>query len=527
MNQDKWSNQNNLSQTRRALISVSDKSGIVELAQELECLGWEIVSTGGTARTLAGAGVTVTEASEVTGFPEILGGRVKTLHPKIHGGLLARLDLAEHRQQLAKQGISPIRLLVVNLYPFAQTISRPGVELAEAVENIDIGGPAMIRAAAKNFAHVAVVVNPARYGQVIAELSEKGAISEEMRFRLAAEAFTHTAHYDALIAGYLSARPESGAELFPQQLSLPLQKIQELRYGENPQQQAAFYALGWKSQGLAAARQLQGKELSFNNLNDLQAAWELLREFDEPTAVAVKHTNPCGVASDKTIEKAYQRAHDADPVSIFGGIVALNRPVSAAVATEMSKIFLEVVAAPAFDTEAREIFSRKKEIRLLEMAPAGPDEDREPELKKVSGGLLLQTVDREPVELSSARVVTERAPTGEEWRDLAFAQKVVKHVKSNAIVIAKGGCTLGVGAGQMNRVGAARIALEQAGEEAAGAVLGSDAFFPFPDTVEVAAEAGVTALVQPGGSQKDKASIEACNRHGLAMVFTGRRYFKH
>lgn len=521
--------QDNYSSKKRALISVSDKSGIVELGQELARLGWEIVSTGGTAKTLGEGGVAVTEASTVTGFPEILGGRVKTLHPLIHGGLLARLELEEHRRQLQEQQIVPIALVVVNLYPFARTIARPGVELAEAVENIDIGGPAMIRAAAKNFAHVAVVVNPERYGEITAELAAEGAVSAETRFRLAAEAFAHTAQYDALIAGYLAARPEAAAELFPERLSLPLEKIQELRYGENPQQQAAFYALGGKRRGLAAARQLQGKELSFNNLNDLQGAWELLLEFERPTAVAVKHTNPCGVATDETIEQAYRRAHDADPVSIFGGIVALNRPVTAATAAEMVKIFLEVVAAPSFEEEALEIFKQKKEIRLLEMARPDPEAqvEPEPELKKVSGGLLLQTVDREPVELVAAEVVTERAPTEGERRDLEFAQKVVKHVKSNAIVIVKGECTLGIGAGQMNRVGAARIALEQAGEAAAGAVLGSDAFFPFPDTAAVAAEAGVTALVQPGGSQKDAASIELCNNRGLAMLFTGRRYFKH
>ncbi len=521
--------QDNCPQKKRALLSVSDKSGIVELAGELARLGWEIVSTGGTARALVEGGVSVIEASAVTGFPEILGGRVKTLHPLIHGGLLARLELEEHRRQLQEQQIVPISLVVVNLYPFAQTIARPGVELAEAVENIDIGGPAMIRAAAKNFAHVAVVVNPERYGELTAELAATGALSEETRFRLAAEAFAHTAHYDALIADYLAARPGAAAELFPERLSLPLEKIQVLRYGENPQQQAAFYALGGNRRGLAAAEQLQGKELSFNNLNDLQGAWELLLEFAEPTAVAVKHTNPCGVATAGTIEEAYRRAHDADPVSIFGGIVALNRPVTAAAAAEMVKIFLEVVAAPSFEEEALAIFKQKKEIRLLEMAP--PDREAppegEPDLKKVSGGVLLQTVDREPVALAAARVVTERAPTERERRDLEFAQKVVKHVKSNAIVVVKGECTLGIGAGQMNRVGAARIALEQAGEEAAGAVLGSDAFFPFPDTAAVAAEAGVTALVQPGGSQKDDASIELCNKRGLAMLFTGRRYFKH
>jgi phosphoribosylaminoimidazolecarboxamide formyltransferase/IMP cyclohydrolase len=512
---------------KRALISVSDKSGILNLARQLDSMGWEIISTGGTARVLDGAGIPVTEAAGVTGFPEILGGRVKTLHPKIHGGLLARLDLEEHRQQLAAQDIIPIQLLVVNLYPFAEIAAQPGAGLEEAVENIDIGGPAMIRAAAKNFKHVTVVVNPARYQQVVNELAERGAVSDETRYRLAMEAFAHTAHYDALIANYLNSRRESGGELFPPLLSLPLRKVMALRYGENPQQEAAFYALDWSLQGLAEARQLQGKELSFNNLNDLHAAWELLLEFSAPTAVAVKHTNPCGVASAATIEKAYRLAYEADPLSIFGGIVALNRPVNEAAAREMVKIFLEVVAAPSFTLEALDIFRMKKDIRLLEMTPHGNEKADRIDLKKVSGGMLIQTLDSEPVDLSRSEVVTERAPSESEWRDLAFAQKVVKHVKSNAIVVAKGERTLGVGAGQMNRVGAARIALEQAGEKAAGAVLGSDAFFPFPDTVEAAAKAGVTAIVQPGGSLKDKESIEACNRHGMAMVFTGRRYFRH
>ncbi len=512
---------------KRALLSVSDKSGIVDLARRLHSLGWEIISTGGTARVLKDAGIPVVEAAELTGYPEILGGRVKTLHPKIHGGLLARLELEEHRKQLAGQEIHPIQLLVVNLYPFSETISRPGATLEEAVENIDIGGPAMLRAAAKNFAHVAVVVNPSRYRQITAELTEKGALSDETRYSLAVEAFSYTAHYDALIAEYLCRRPGWDKEPFSPLYTIPLQKVMSLRYGENPQQDAAFYSFGGVQQGLAAARQLQGKELSFNNLNDLNAAWELLLEFNEPTAVAVKHTNPCGVASAATPEEAYSLAYAADPVSIFGGIVTLNRPVSEALARKMVEIFLEVVAAPSFTNDALEIFRMKKEIRLLEISPDVKGGDFDTDLKRVSGGLIMQTLDREPVDLSGSEVVTERAPTDDEWRDLAFAQKVVKHVKSNAIVVAKGEQTLGVGAGQMNRIGAARIALEQAGDKAGGAVIGSDAFFPFPDTVEAAAGAGVTAIVQPGGSLKDSASIEACNSRGIAMVFTGRRYFKH
>ncbi|HOB86539.1 MAG TPA: bifunctional phosphoribosylaminoimidazolecarboxamide formyltransferase/IMP cyclohydrolase [Bacillota bacterium] len=511
--------------TKRAIISVSDKRGVVELAQGLERLGWEIISTGGTAAVLKEAGVAVKGISEITGFPEILEGRGKTLHPKGHGGILARLDREEHRRQLEEQGIGPIALVVVNLYPFAQTIAREGVTLEEAVENIDIGGPTMVRAAAKNHAHVAVVVNPDRYGEILQELEEKGAVSAETRLRLAAEAFAHTASYDAMVAGYFSRLPGLEGELFPETLTLTFNKVQDLRYGENPQQQAAFYVNAGKPSGMGAIKQLQGKELSFNNINDMNAAWELVKEFSEPTVVAVKHTNPCGVGSAGTLLEAYLKAYDSDPVSIFGGVVAVNREVDAATAREMCKIFLEVIIAPQFHPEALEIFKQKQAIRLLEISsqeqPDGID------LKKVAGGILLQTVDREPVEPERGRVVTKRVPTEEEWRQLAFAQKVAKHVKSNAIVVAKGDQTVGIGAGQMSRIGAARIALEQAGEKARGAVMGSDAFFPFPDTVEAAAEAGVTAIVQPGGSLKDQESIDACDRLGIAMVFTGRRYFKH
>ena len=510
---------------KRALISVSDKTGVTDLGRALARLGWELISTGGTARALKEAGLEVIPVSAVTGFPEILDGRVKTLHPKIHGGILARLDREEHRRQLAEQGIAPVNLVVVNLYPFAQTVSRPGVTLEEAVENIDIGGPAMVRAAAKNFAHTAVVVNPERYAAVVAELQEKGDLSPETRCRLAAEAFAHTAHYDALIAAYFSGLPQVERELFPPALTLPLTKVQALRYGENPQQEAAFYAFPG-SGGLPGARQLQGKELSFNNLNDLNAAWELALEFDEPTVVAVKHTNPCGVGSAAAVPAAYRLAYEADPVSIFGGVIAVNRPVDEETAREMVKIFLEVVVAPAFTEAALQVFAAKKNIRLLELASDKSGADHL-DLKKVAGGLLLQTMDREPVGRAGSRVVTERAPTEEEWRQLIFAQKVVKHVKSNAIVIAREGRTVGIGAGQMSRIAAAKIALAQAGEKAAGAVLGSDAFFPFPDTVEAAAAAGVTAIIQPGGSLQDEASIAACNRFGLAMVFTNRRYFKH
>ncbi len=512
-----------MTQKRRALLSVSDKSGVVELALELTELGFEIISTGGTARAIREAGLSVTEAAEVTGSPEILGGRVKTLHPNIHGAILARSDQVE---ELSKHGIVPIELVVVNLYPFGDTIAREGVTMEEAVENIDVGGPTMLRAAAKNHSRVAVLVKPERYGQVIEELKNSGEVSASTRYRLASEAFAHTAGYDAAITCFFRSRSEFEDEAYPDQLSLALNKVQDLRYGENPQQKAAFYAAAGKRTGLAAANQLQGKELSFNNLNDLNAAWELVKEFKESTAVAVKHANPCGVGSALTIYEAYQLAYEADPVSIFGGIVALNRPVGAATAREMNEIFLEVIAAPEFTEEALQIFSEKKDTRLLEIS-LEDNEKRAADLKKVAGGVLLQSIDNEPVDVSKGEVVTEKRPTKEQLEDLNFAQKVVKHVRSNAIVVAAGGRTIGVGAGQMNRIGAAKIALNQAGEKAKGAVIGSDAFFPFPDIIDEAGKAGISAIVQPGGSVKDDESIRLCNRLGIAMVFTGRRYFKH
>ncbi|MDW7739547.1 MAG: bifunctional phosphoribosylaminoimidazolecarboxamide formyltransferase/IMP cyclohydrolase [Bacillota bacterium] len=511
---------------RRALLSVTDKSGIAELAGDLAALGFEIVSTGGTAKVIAQAGVPITEAADLTGFPEILGGRVKTLHPFIHAGILAKTGDTGQMTELEKLGILPIELVVVNLYAFEKTAAREGVTHQEVVENIDIGGPTMVRAAAKNHDSVAVVVNPARYSKIIGELKKEGKISAETRLNLAAEAFAHTAAYDAAIAAYFKNNPESAVALYPEQLSYTFKKVQDLRYGENPQQEAAFYAASGVIKGLAAAEQLQGKELSFNNLNDLNAAWELVLEFEEPTAVAVKHANPCGVGSAVSIAEAYRLAHDADPVSIFGGVLALNRVIDVETAGEMIKIFLEVIAAPGFTDEALDLLAGKKDIRLLQMKVEGDNPDLF-DLKKVAGGMLIQTIDREPVSVRKGKVVTKRAPSEEEWENMNFAQKVVKHVRSNAIVIAGNGRTYGIGAGQMSRIGAARIALNQAGELAKGTVLGSDAFFPFPDTVEEAAKAGVTAIVQPGGSLKDAESIELCNRLGLTMVFTGRRYFRH
>lgn len=512
----------------RALISVSDKTGIVGLAKELAAIGVEIISTGGTAALLQKEGVAVRPVAEVTGFPEILGGRVKTLQPAIHGGILAVRGEQEHMRQLAEHGITPIDLVVVNLYPFKQTISRPEVSMAEAIENIDIGGPTMIRAAAKNFGDVAVVVNPSRYGRIIEELRTGGRVSDELRFELAVEAFQHTAAYDALISRYLWER-KPVRENFPRTLTLTYEKVQDLHYGENPHQRAAFYREPFVPAAcIAGAQQLHGREMSFNNVNDTNAALELVKEFTGPAVVAVKHANPCGVGIGATTAEAYRKAYEADPVSIFGGIIASNRPVDGETAAEIAKIFAEVVIAPAFTAEALELLTKKKNLRLLQTGDmdAGGSRTRD-DLKRVSGGLLIQDADTADLDLAALQVVTERAPTAQEMSDLLFAWKVVKHTKSNAIVLARDGMTVGVGAGQMNRVGAARIATGQAGEKAKGSVLASDAFFPFPDTVEEAVKAGVTAIIQPGGSIKDRDSIEAANAHGIAMVFTGMRHFKH
>lgn len=508
-----------------ALLSVSDKTGLVEFARGLVEQGFTLISTGGTQRILAEAGLPVQGVAELTGFPEILDGRVKTLHPKIHGGLLARRELEEHRRQLEEHGILPFDVVAVNLYPFAATVAKPGVTLEEAIENIDIGGPTMVRAAAKNYRHVTIVVNPARYPEILQELAENGTVSPETRFHLAVEAFNHTAYYDAIIARWLAAQTEK-APLFPETLVLPYAKAEELRYGENPQQQAAFYQEPHAAPGtVAAAKQLHGKALSFNNLNDLNAAWELVLEFDKPAAVAVKHTNPCGVAVGEDLYTAFTRAFECDPVSIFGGIVAFNRPLDARTAEKLNEIFLEVIVAPAYSAEALAILTRKKNLRLLEIPL--PEKRETFDLKKVSGGLLLQTLDPAVIKAEDWRAVTTKAPTAAQLADMVFGMKVVKHVKSNAIVLVKNGQTIGIGAGQMNRVGAAKIAIEQAGEKAKGSVLASDAFFPFRDTVDAAAAAGIAAIVQPGGSVRDEESIAACNEQGLAMVFTGTRYFKH
>ncbi|MGA8943279.1 MAG: bifunctional phosphoribosylaminoimidazolecarboxamide formyltransferase/IMP cyclohydrolase [Thermoactinomyces sp.] len=509
---------------KRALISVSDKTGIVELARKFVSLGIEIISTGGTSRTLQDANLPVTNISQVTGFPEILDGRVKTLHPKIHGGLLAIRDRASHQQQLEENGISPIDFVVVNLYPFQQTIKKPDVTIEEAIENIDIGGPSMLRSAAKNHRDVTVLVDPADYRRVIEELEQYGETSIKTRRLLAAKVFAHTAYYDSLIAGFFNRLVDNR---FPDQLTIPYTKEKVLRYGENPHQQAAFYKNAIGEEGtLATAEQKNGKELSYNNINDANAALELVREFEEPAVVAVKHMNPCGVGIGSNLYEAYQKAYEADPVSIFGGIIAVNRQVDAQTAAEMKKIFLEIIIAPSFTDEALDILKSKKNLRLLTLDGASPEQNTL-KLQSVGGGLLVQEEDKRTVNKEDCQVVTNRAPTEEEWEQLLFAWKVVKHVKSNAIVLARDFRTAGVGAGQMNRVGSARIAIEQAGERAKGSVLASDAFFPMKDTVETAAAAGITAIIQPGGSIRDKESIEEANRHGIAMIFTGVRHFKH
>jgi phosphoribosylaminoimidazolecarboxamide formyltransferase/IMP cyclohydrolase len=512
---------------KRALISVSDKTGIVDFAAALGRLGVELVSTGGTYRLLRDSGLQVLSIDEVTGFPEMLDGRVKTLHPRVHAGLLARRDLQQHMDTLAEHAIVPIDLLVCNLYPFAETVARPGVTLDEAIENIDIGGPSMLRSAAKNHQAVAVVVNRAHYDQIINYLESVGEFPLQFRQRLALEAFRHTARYDAMIAQYLGQQ-YAPDELLPETLTLTFDRAQSLRYGENPHQQAAFYReVNAPPPSLAKARQLQGKELSFCNLNDADAAMDMVRQFTQPAAVAVKHTNPCGVAVGDTLVEAYRRAHDADPVSIFGGIVALNRTVDEATALELKKLFLDIVIAPEFSPEAAAILSAKKNLRLLAVGPLVPASQAGLDFKRVTGGLLVQNADLIAPEAENWQVVTEAAPSEEQLQDLRFAWRVVKFAKSNAIVVAKHGATCGIGTGQVNRIDAAISAMERGGAATAGAVLASDGLFPFSDVVEAAAAAGIKAIVQPGGSIRDQESIEAANRHGIAMVFTGHRHFRH
>jgi phosphoribosylaminoimidazolecarboxamide formyltransferase/IMP cyclohydrolase len=511
--------------SKKALISVSDKTGVAELAGELTALGYEIISTGGTAKALAGAGIKVTGVSEITGFPECLDGRVKTLHPNVHAGILAVRSNGAHMARLAELGIGTIDVVVINLYPFKQTVLREGVTFDEAIENIDIGGPTMIRAAAKNHQDVAVVVDPADYGTLVDALKNGGLPPETKRY-FAFKVFEHTASYDALIAEYL--RKATGAERLRDTLTLTYEKAQEMRYGENPHQNAAFYReIGAFPGGIGAARQLHGKALSYNNISDADAAIAIVKEFDQPAVAAVKHANPCGAAVGEDIYSAYVRAYQADPVSIYGGIVAANREIDAKTAEEISKIFLEIVIAPAFTAEAFEILSQKKNIRILCLEGiAIKNTSGMLELKKVTGGLLAQQFNA-PLTGGELRVVTKRQPTEQERNDLLFAWRIVKHTKSNAIVLAKNAATTGIGPGQTNRITALNLAIGYAGAHAGGSVMASDAFFPFSDCVEAAAKAGVTAIIQPGGSIRDDDSVKLCDEKGIAMLFTDMRHFKH
>lgn len=508
----------------RALISVSDKNGVVEFAQRLRALGWEIIATGGTMKLLRDKGVEVINISDVTGFPEICDGRVKTLHPKVHGGLLARRDDESHLQALKENGIEFIDMVCVNLYPFRQTIAKPDVTMEDAIENIDIGGPSMLRSAAKNYKDVTVVCDPADYDRIIGEIEATGNTTVETRLQLSAKAYTHTAEYDSMIATYMRKAAGLNEKLF-----LEFDAVQSLRYGENPHQQARFYGTADAgAYSLAAAKQLNGKELSYNNIQDANAALCIVREFDEPFCVGLKHMNPCGAATGRDAAEAWAKAYEADKVSIFGGIVALNRPVTREVAEAMKPVFLEIVMAPAFEPEALEVLRTKKNLRLLEVGMERTEE-RPKRYVGVNGGLLVQDADVTTRSVTADMCVTERKPAAEQLADLDFGWRIVKHVKSNAIVAVKDGRTLGVGAGQMNRIGSAAIALRQAREAGAaeGIVLASDGFFPFDDCVTLAAEYGVTAIVQPGGSVRDEDSVRKANEKGIAMMFTGERHFKH
>lgn len=538
----------------RVLLSVSDKTGIETLARGLHALGADLISTGQTAQALSEAGVPVRPVADVTGFPEILGGRVKTLHPAIHGGILARRTDAEHMAELEKHGIEPIDMIVCNLYPFSEAVAQPGVSLDSALENIDIGGVTLLRAAAKNFRDVVVIVRPSDYPDVLGELEAGGAVSIETRRRLAAVAFQHTALYDTAIAQYI--RVGTDEETFPPEVTIGLRRLQMLRYGENPHQQAALYGWGGRGRGLtdeaetgamgqdagknshptvAGASLLHGKELGFNNLLDLDAALATVASFTSPTAVVIKHTNPCGLACSDTLVDAYRRAHSGDPVAAYGGILGFNREVDATTANEVSHIFYSAIIAPGYTEEAFEALSKKKNLCLLSTGtPIGPSavsagalDPYQLDIRRVSGGLLIQTPDIVSDHDVQCAVVTEREPTLEEVTDLLFAWKAVQHVKSNAIVLAKKLLVVGVGAGQMSRVNSVHIAIERAGDRARGSALASDAFFPFSDSVEAAAKAGVTAIIQPGGSIRDDESIRMANRYGVAMIVTGQRHFRH
>ncbi len=524
----------------KALLSVSDKTGVLEFAQGLHALGVQLLSTGGTAKLLADAGLPVTEVADHTGFPEMLDGRVKTLHPKIHGGLLARRDLPAHMASLKEHGIDTIDLLVVNLYPFEATVAKPGCTLEDAIENIDIGGPAMVRSAAKNWQDVAVLTDAAQYAGVLAEL-QAGGISKKTKFALSVAAFNRIANYDAAISNYLSAINEDGSHAaFSAQSNSNMVKLQDLRYGENPHQSAAFYRDLYPAPGsLVSAKQLQGKELSYNNIADADAAWECVKSFDVPACVIVKHANPCGVAIGANSAEAYAKAFQTDPTSAFGGIIAFNTPVDGATAQAVSKQFVEVLMAPAFTPEALAVFQSKVNVRVLEISLAGVKRDGKTawergqnshDVKRVGSGLLIQTADNHELQRSDLKVVTKIAPTEQQLDDLLFAWKVAKFVKSNAIVFCKDGMTMGVGAGQMSRLDSARIASIKAGHanlSLAGTAVASDAFFPFRDGLDVVVDAGATCVVQPGGSMRDQEVIDAANERGVAMVFSGVRHFRH
>jgi phosphoribosylaminoimidazolecarboxamide formyltransferase/IMP cyclohydrolase len=513
---------------KRALLSVSDKTGILDFARGLVSLGYEVVSTGGTQKVIEGAGIPVTNISDVTGFPECLDGRVKTLHPLVHAGILAIRESDEHMRQIQDLNITLIDVVAINLYPFKQTILRTDVTLEEAIENIDIGGPTMIRAAAKNWQDVVVLVDPADYNLVLNGI-EKGELERDVKFSLARKVFSYTAAYDAMISRWLD--DYAGVSRFPENLTMTFEKAQDLRYGENPHQQAAFYKeIEVPQNSLAAAIQLHGKELSFNNINDANGALDVLKEFgsDTPCAVAVKHANPCGVGLGDTLLEAYNKAYQSDPVSIYGGIVALNRKVDLDTARQLGAIFLEIIIAPDYDEDALSHLKEKKNIRLLQLPGCAlPNNKNSVDIKKVVGGLLVQDLDTTQFLADNLQVVTERAPTDEEMTQMKIAMKVVKHIKSNGICLVRDFATVGVGPGQTNRVTALDLAIGYAGERAKGSVMGSDAFFPFADCVEHAKKAGVTAIIQPGGSVRDAESISACNKAGIAMVFTGVRHFKH
>jgi phosphoribosylaminoimidazolecarboxamide formyltransferase/IMP cyclohydrolase len=511
--------------SRLALLSVSDKTGIIELARQLIEFEFEIISSGGTAKALQDAGITVTKVSDYTGSPEILGGRVKTLHPRIHGGILARQDLLEDREDLEANDIRPLDLVVVNLYPFEQTIAQPNVTIPDAIEKIDIGGPTLIRAAAKNFKYLTILCSPESYGDYLTEYNRtNGEISLEFRQQMAGRAFAHTNSYDRAISAYFAKLNQSA---LGDSYGISGQKIQSLRYGENPHQPAAWYQTGSIASGWAAANKLQGKELSYNNLVDLEAARRIITEFDpkEPAAAVLKHTNPCGAAVGSSLADAYEKAFNADSVSAFGGIVALNQPIDAATAKALTKTFLECVVAPGCNAEAREILKAKSKLRILllpDLATGQPET-----IKAIAGGFLIQKSDDKIENPDDWQIATEKQPTSEQNAEMLFAQKLVKHVKSNAILISRDRTTLGIGAGQMNRVGSVKIALEQAGEKARGGVLASDGFFPFDDSVRTAAAAGISAIIQPGGSIRDKDSIAAANELGIVMVLSGTRHFLH